>query len=380
MAAKAATNRTDAQAQGKRGKTTRAASKQKRPKKNEVTSESEEIEEEEGDSVPDIDSDNLDDDEVPSKKTKKRKSAPKSSPAKRSTGESSSTKKKRRVKKGEDSDDDSLPEGQVVVGTVVQAPKEGRVPAGQISQNTLNFLADLAKPECNDRDWFRLHEPVYRLAEKEWKDWIDAFTEDLRKVDTQIPPLPARDVLHRIYRDMRFSNDKTPYKTNLSASFSRSGRKGTFAHYHVSIQPRGSFVAAGVWCPGKNELSTIRHNIQRNPSRLRDIISSNDFVRFFGPPTPHPKGERQSIFNRDDELKVAPKGIAKDHKDIDLLKLRSFAVVHRFLDSEVLAPDFRAKLSEIVTVTRPLVHCLNDMMTLPADDDDDDDGEENGDD
>ena len=76
---------------------------------------------------------------------------------------------------------------------------------------------------------FKLHEPVYRQAEKEWKDFIDNFIELLVEVDPQIPHLPAKDVVHRIYRDVRFSNDKTPYKQNFCASFTRSGRKGIFA-------------------------------------------------------------------------------------------------------------------------------------------------------
>jgi len=278
-----------------------------------------------------------------------------------------------------------LKEGQEVVGVVVQAPKTGRVPPGQISQNTLNFLKKLKDPACNDREWFKLHEPVYRLAEKEWKDFVEAFTETLAEVDSQIPHLPPKDVIHRIYRDIRFSNDKTPYKKGLSASFSRSGRKGIFAGYHIAVKPGNeSIIAAGSWCPGKNELATIRINIQRNPQRLRNVIASPEFVKFFGKAKPHPKGERQNIFGMEDELKVAPKGIEKDHKDIDLLKCRSFAVVHRFTDNEVLALDFKERLAGVVRVMQPLVHCLNDMMTIIGvdgsgggnDEDDDDDGEE----
>ncbi|KAG8872557.1 hypothetical protein FRC20_009408 [Serendipita sp. 405] len=138
---------------------------------------------------------------------------------------------------------------------IVQAPTTGRVPPGQISQNTLDFLQKLKDPEYNDREWFKLHEPVYRQAEKEWNDFVDAFTTTLTEVDDEIPHLPPKDVIHRIYRDVRFSNDKTPYKSNFSASFSRTGRKGTFSH----LSPNGgSFFAAGVWCPGKNELDQIR--------------------------------------------------------------------------------------------------------------------------
>ncbi|KAF5325250.1 hypothetical protein D9619_010124 [Psilocybe cf. subviscida] len=294
-------------------------------------------------------------------------------------------KKKRRKAKVDDDeefdvDEQDLKEGQEVVGVVVQAPKTGHVPPGQISQNTLNFLTKLKDPACNDRDWFKLHEPVYRLAEKEWKDFVDAFTDVLVEVDAQVPHLPPKDVIHRIYRDVRFSNDKTPYKKGLSASFSRSGRKGysldtilsPLLELYRAVKPGNeSIIAAGSWCPARNELATIRSNIQRNPRRLRQVLANPDFVKFFGEPKPHPKGERRSIFGMEDELKVAPKGVSKDDKDIDLLKCRSFAVVHKFTDSEVLSPDFKEIIGSVARVMQPLVHCLNDMMTIAGSGDDD---------
>ncbi|KAK0486348.1 hypothetical protein IW261DRAFT_1664425 [Armillaria novae-zelandiae] len=270
-------------------------------------------------------SDALDDDE--DNKPKKKKKTP---------------KKKRKVASDDEGSDLELEEGQQVVGVVIDAPKTGQVPPGQVSQNTLDFLAQLQKSECNDREWFKLHERVFRQAEKEWKDFVEAFTDKLSEVDGEIPPLPPKDVIHRIYRDIRFSNDKTPYKKNLSASFSRSGRKGTFAAYHMT-------------------------SIKRNSTQLRDIISSPEFVKYFGEPKP---GKRNNIFGRDDELKVAPKGVEKDHPDIDLLKCRSFAVVHHFTDEEVLDPNFKQTLADVAVVIRPLVHCLNDMMSVGHDSDD----------
>ncbi|KAF9038332.1 hypothetical protein BDZ89DRAFT_945714 [Hymenopellis radicata] len=248
---------------------------------------------------------------------------------------------KKKTKATDDEDDDEgvdLKAGQKVVGVVIEAPKSGQVPAGQISKNTLDFLQKLQDPKCNDREWYVCPncDRVYRQAEKEWKDFVDAFTDVMTGVDPEVPPLPPKDLIHRIYRDVRFSNDKTPYKTSFSASFSRSGRKGIFACFKSG---GGSLLAAGSWCPGKNELDTIRHNIQRDPQRLRDAISSPDFVRYFGEPKPSSDGSRQNIFGSEDELKVAPKGIDKNHRaDIDLLKCRSFAVFHRHAFLRLLTP------------------------------------------
>ncbi|KAI0649812.1 hypothetical protein C8Q79DRAFT_1006142 [Trametes meyenii] len=351
-------------------------------------------------------SDALDDEEPPRKKRKRtssssspKKTVTKKAPAKKSTPKKASTSspKKRKTEESDDEDEDDLElaEGQEIVGVVVQAPKTGRVPPGQISKNTLNFLSELKKPECNDREWFKLHgitfplppvrsvrmpvsliEPVYRLAENEWKAFIEQFTDLLVEVDPQIPHLPPKDVIHRIYRDIRFSNDKTPYKTGFSASFSRSGRKGIFA----ALKPGGeSLIAAGAWCPGKNELQTIRNNLLRSSTRFRRIIAAPEFEALFGPARPHPEGGRQNVFGFEDELKVAPKGVDKTHKDIDLLKCRSFAVIHKFTDEQVLAPDFGQTLADVVKVVRPFVHCLNDLMTIQnagsSDEEDEEDDE-----
>ena len=135
---------------------------------------------------------------------------------------------------------------------------------------------------------------------------------------------------HRIYRDVRFSSDKTPYKKSFSFGTSRGGRKGVWAGYYLSISPNSnSILACGVWQPGKNELATIRHHLLTEPERFRAVISSPEFERLFGVAKPHPKGKRQNVFGHEDALKVAPKGVEKGHKDIDLLKLRTVAVVHQ---------------------------------------------------
>ncbi|KZP20320.1 hypothetical protein FIBSPDRAFT_696207, partial [Athelia psychrophila] len=330
-----------------------------------------------------LDSDALDepDEEEEPSKSRKRKRA---LPTKKAQPKKSSPRKKRKSDEVDDSDEEyDLKEGQEIVGTVVEAPKTGRVPPGQVSHNTLNFLAKLKDPKCNDREWyvtgiFHLFEPVYRLAEKEWKDFVEEFTNIIvDEVDSQIPHLPPKDVIHRIYRDVRFSNDKTPYKQNFSASFSRSGRKGIFSHFQPGDR---SILAAGLWCPGKNELETLRSHLLRacSAESFRELIAEPEFVAHFGDPTVKPKkkdkkevdvGERRtSIFGRDDELKVAPKGIDKNHPDIDLLKCRSFAVVHQFTDEQVAAADFKQELARVAKVAQPFVRRLNDMISLPVGD------------
>ncbi|KAF8135481.1 hypothetical protein EV363DRAFT_1550634 [Boletus edulis] len=365
--------------------------------------------------VKSIHSDALDEEESPDTRKKRQRVASSAKRAQNSkhehaartdsrskrgvSGKGTPVKKKRKVDEAtvddEHDSDVELKEGQEVVGKVVEAPttwmgcmccshrmffmthKDTRQqPEGQISQRMLDFLMHLQDPACNDRVWFKLQEPVYRRCEKEFKNFIEAFTTTLIEVDPQIPPLPPKDVIYRIYRDVRFSNDKTPYKTGFSAGFSRSGRKGIFAfclifvdvlpylrlHEIRMIKPGDeSLLAAGAWCPAKNELNMIRNHIKRSSDRLRQIISEPEF------------GERQNIFGAEDELKTAPKGVDKNHTDIDLLKCRTLVVSRRFTDDQVLMGTFMQELEKVARILRPFVHCLNDMMTVPVDSDASDD-------
>ncbi|KAJ9118052.1 hypothetical protein QFC24_006324 [Naganishia onofrii] len=215
------------------------------------------------------------------------------------------------------SEDFDLEEGQEIKGRIFAAPKGGH---GQISRNTFKFLVNLQNPERNDREWFKVHEPAYRVAEQ-----ISCMS-------------PAMS-----------------YNTECQDS---TESFGLLDHGWV-VQPRGrSLIAGGVWAPGKNELASIRQSIKTDPSQLRNIISAPDFTKLFGPasPTGRGKGARCNVFGHDDQLKVAPKGVAKDHADIDLLKLRSIAVVKNFTDAEVTSPEFMDILLLVASKITPLVH------------------------
>lgn len=161
--------------------------------------------------------------------------------------------------------------------------------------------------------------------------------------DTQLPIVPARDLCvsdiqpsistyltaqHRIYRDVRFAADKSPYKTNYGMTTSRSGRKGPWAGYHLYLCPGDTFIACGLWQPEKDVLMRMRESIMNGAAGpLKSVISQPQFVQLFGEPVPLPKGGKRNIFGQRDELKVAPKGVDKTHPEIALLKLRSFVVI-----------------------------------------------------
>ena len=141
----------------------------------------------------------------------------------------------------------SLAPGEAIYIALPKARSAGSTPytSSTVHPNTLLFLGDLR--QNNDRDWLKTHDADYRASKNDWDSFVDSLTEKIIEKDETIPELPHKDLTFRIYRDIRFSPDPTPYKTHFSAAWSRTGRKGPYAAYYAQIQPKGSFVGAGVW-------------------------------------------------------------------------------------------------------------------------------------
>lgn len=142
----------------------------------------------------------------------------------------------------------------------------------KIHPNTLDFLGDLKKN--NDRMWLKAHDPDYRTSWKDFESFVEVLSEKIAEIDETVPELPPKDLVFRIYRDVRFSKDPTPYKTNFSAAFSRTGRKGPYACYYVSLQPGDkSFVGCGLWHPDAAPLALLRNDIDHNPGNIRNVLN-----------------------------------------------------------------------------------------------------------
>lgn len=158
---------------------------------------------------------------------------------------------------------------------IIDKPKPrsaGKIPYkdDQIHPNSLLFLEELA--QNNDREWLKLHDPDYRTSWNDFMAFLEPLQQRILEVDETIPELPLKDVLFRIYRDVRFSRDQTPYKCHFSAAFSRTGRKGPFAAYYIQIKPKGSFVGGGLWMPEADALAKLRRNIDRKPHDIRRVL------------------------------------------------------------------------------------------------------------
>ena len=239
----------------------------------------------------------------------------------------------------------------------------------KIHPNTMAFLADLKKN--NDREWLKMHDPDYRQAWKDWESFVEALTEKISEIDETIPELPPKDLVFRIYRDVRFSSDPTPYKTHFSAAWSRTGRKGPFACYYVQIQPGGkSFVGSGLWMPEAAALALVRTDIDRKPHKMKNVLMApavrKSILGGVG------RDEKKTIkaftsHNSESALKTKPKGYDADNPNIELLRLRSFTMGKRLADNEILSTKGAEIILELLQAMTPFVTYLNSVV-MPDDD------------
>ncbi|KAG8528667.1 uncharacterized protein KY384_006354 [Bacidia gigantensis] len=252
-----------------------------------------------------------------------------------------------------------------------------------VHPNTLLFMGDLAKN--NDREWLKMHDADYRQAKKDWDSFVESLTEKIIENDETIPELPPKDLTFRIYRDIRFSPDPTPYKTHFSAAWSRTGRKGPYAGYYVQIQPKGSFVGAGVWHPEAAPLALLRRNVDKKSRLLKEVLKEERMRKEFLKGAKKDDKEVVKKFveiNGESALKTKPRDYSADHPEIALLRLRNYTIGKKLKDEEVLGKDGLSRIADLLGVLTPFVTYLNSVV-MPdeapsSDDDDDDEDEANG--
>ena len=214
--------------------------------------------------------------------------------------------------------------------------------SAKITKEVFDFLRTLV--QNNNREWFNENKKRFTLLNEQAKEVFTAVAELVKQHD-EIEKLK----FFRIYRDVRFSKNKLPYKTNLSASMSRAGAK-LRGGYYMHIQPDNSFIATGFWQPAKEDLLRIRKEWELDASELRKIITEKNFRHTWG-----------EIVG--DELKTAPKGFDKEHPNIDLIRRKQFIFVKKFSDTEVLAPNFAATINEAFKTIRPYFDLMSNVLT-----------------
>jgi uncharacterized protein (TIGR02453 family) len=216
-----------------------------------------------------------------------------------------------------------------------------------IKRSTLGFLKDLKNN--NNRDWFSQNRSLYMDARKNFESFIRGIIDQIIEFEPILKGLEVGNCVFRINRDIRFSNDKSPYKTNMGAFIVRGGKKNgdRFAGYYIHIEPGASFIAGGAYMPPAPWLTAIREKIDEEAETLLKIMSDEKFIRYFG----QFGGEK---------LKTAPKGYRPDHPNIELLKLKSYVVVNEVPDKKVVSSDYPGYVMEIIRAIKPLNDYLND--------------------
>lgn len=215
-------------------------------------------------------------------------------------------------------------------------------------EKILKFLKDIARN--NNRDWFEKNKPRYLEAKNAFEDFLEALHKELLKFDESLAGLNPRKQAFRIYRDVRFSKDKRPYKVNMGAGFSAHGKMEQEPGYYIHIEPGNCFVAGGLYMPDSGNLARVRQEIDYNAEAFLKILNDRKFKRYV------------NGLDDFDRVKTAPKGYAKDHPHIGLLKNKSFVVSHYFSDAQVKDRKFVKRVAEVCKAIKPMNDFLKNAL------------------
>jgi uncharacterized protein (TIGR02453 family) len=215
-----------------------------------------------------------------------------------------------------------------------------------IPSSALEFLKQVKKN--NNRDWFAKHKATFEREQKHIELFADALLKELSQHDMIETP-SGKKALHRIYRDTRFSKDKTPYKTNWSGSFTRATKQRRGGMY-FHIEPGKSFVGGGFWGPSPEDLKRIRDDIAFDAAPLRKILKNKNFVSTFGTM----EGE---------QVKTTPKGFDPQNEGIDLIRHKQFLLRRHFTDKEVLSDTFLKEVNQTFKHMRPFFDYMSEVLS-----------------
>lgn len=218
----------------------------------------------------------------------------------------------------------------------------------QIQNSTMKFLSDLKRN--NSREWFVQNRKRYDEAKENYEEFVQSFIDEVAEFDIILKGLEVRNCIYRINRDIRFSADKTLYKSHLGAFVVKGGKKNgdRFAGYYFHVEPgNNSMIAGGSYLPPKPWLTAIREKIDEEGDRFLGILQEREYVRLFG----ELEGER---------LKSAPKGYGNSHPLIEYLKMKSFLAVHMIPDREVTSGNCLEFIVRASEAMKPLNDFLNE--------------------
>ena len=216
-----------------------------------------------------------------------------------------------------------------------------------LEPQTIKFLKALKKN--NNKPWFDAHRPQYEAARIDFSNFIQLVINDLQRHDTTITGLTSKECMFRINRDIRFSKDKTPYKSNFGASIKRGGRKSGFAGYYFHCEPGQSFIGGGLWMPEAADLKKLRQEIDYNWDEFQSILKERNFKKVYG-----------DVFkNAEVSLSTMPKGYEKDNPAASYLKLKSLIAETSVSDEELIKASLHKKTVTAYLALKPLLDFIN---------------------
>ena len=218
--------------------------------------------------------------------------------------------------------------------------------AATIKKESIDFLKKLSKN--NNREWFNKNKDKYTDAHENIIAFADALIREMNRHD-EIETALGKQSLMRIYKDVRFSKEKTPYNTHWSGSLKRATKK-LRGGYYFHLEPGNSFVAGGFWGPEPNDLKRIRQDIDVNYKDWQKMLANKTLVNTFG-----------KLMGA--QVGSAPRGYDKNHPGIDLLRYKQFIFKYNFTDEEVYSPDFAKTMSKVYKNMRPFLDFMSEVLT-----------------
>lgn len=218
--------------------------------------------------------------------------------------------------------------------------------SSKIEASTLHFLKNLSKN--NNREWFTENKDQYIAAQQNVLNMVENLIEKIGAFDEEIMKIDAKKSLYRIYRDVRFSKDKSPYKTNFGAGLGM-GKGNKISGYYLHIEPGKSFLAGGVYQPETSVLKEIRKEISMNAKEFQEILQQDDFRNNF-------RG-----LSVEGKLQRVPNGFDKDDPMAEFLKLKNLIVVHPISDDALMQENATKNMAKIFQSMKP----LNDFLSAP---------------
>ncbi len=216
-----------------------------------------------------------------------------------------------------------------------------------LEPQTLRFLSALKKN--NNKQWFDAHRDKYEAAKIDFSNFIQLVIDDFQRTDPTLEGLTSKNCMFRINRDIRFSKNKSPYKTNFGAAITKGGRKSPFAGYYFHCEPGQSFVGGGLWMPDPGALTKVRQEIDYNWNDFHSIIKRPEFKKIY-----------KDIYSGSDlKLSTPPKGYDKHNPAIEYLKLKCFIAERTLSDDELIKGSLHKKTIDAFAALKPLIDFIN---------------------